>query len=109
MPPKSADKPLAIESASVSGFVIGARQQQTLVALTAAEGAHWASAMLQTIASLNARVCYCSVFDECYVNDTRDRQPRPLRVEACPVPAIPYRDDTSALVLARLAEKLPEK
>jgi hypothetical protein len=37
------------------------------------------------------RVCYCSVFDECYVRDSGRREPE--RVEACPVPAIPYNGE----------------
>jgi hypothetical protein len=34
------------------------------------------------------RVCYCSVFDECYVRDSGHREPLPI--EACAAPAVPY-------------------
>jgi hypothetical protein len=35
------------------------------------------------------RVCYCSVFEECWVRNTNDAPP--VHVEACPVPAEPYQ------------------
>ncbi len=37
---------------------------------------------------IGIRVCYCSVFEECYVRDTAHREPR--RTQACPAPAVPY-------------------
>ncbi|HPU14757.1 MAG TPA: hypothetical protein PK808_01635 [Polymorphobacter sp.] len=98
---------LKVESASVSGFVIGARQKQMLVTLTAEDGVHRVAAFLQGAGAITARVCYCSVFDECYVNDTRDRLPRPQRVKACPVPPQPFRDDLSTAELAAMAAKAP--
>lgn len=99
-------KTLKVESASVSGFVIGAQQKQMLVTLTAADGVQRVESLLQGAGNLKARLCYCSVFDECYVNDTRDRQPRPQRVADCPVPPQPFRDDISAAELAAMAEQV---
>lgn len=96
-----------VESASVTGFVVGARQKVMLVSLTARDGPRWVATLLRGADAIKARICYCSVFDECYVNDTRDRQPRPLRVEVCPVPAQPFRDDRSAAELAAIAAHLP--
>jgi hypothetical protein len=40
---------------------------------------------------VDIRVCYCSVFDECYVHDSRNTEPK--RIEACPVPALAYSDE----------------
>jgi hypothetical protein len=37
---------------------------------------------------IGVRVCYCSVFEECYARDREQREPR--RIGACPVPAVPY-------------------
>jgi hypothetical protein len=37
---------------------------------------------------IGIRVCYCSVFDDCYLRDIGYREPE--RVKACPVPAVPY-------------------
>ena len=95
-----------VESASVSGFVIGAQQKQMLVTLTATDGVRYVETLLQGAGAIKARICYCSVFDECYVNDTRDRQPRPQRVADCPVPPQPFRDDINAAELAAMAEQV---
>jgi hypothetical protein len=35
-------------------------------------------------------ICYCSVFEECWVNSS-SRDSRPRRVAACPIPAVQYR------------------
>jgi hypothetical protein len=40
---------------------------------------------------IDVRVCYCSVFDECYLHDSRHSEP--AHIEACPVPAAPYADE----------------
>ena len=40
---------------------------------------------------IGARVCYCSVFDECYVRDSARREPG--RVRACPAAPAPYAGD----------------
>jgi hypothetical protein len=37
---------------------------------------------------IGTRVCYCSVFDECYLRDREHREPQ--RVRACPEAATPY-------------------
>jgi len=37
---------------------------------------------------IRVTVCYCSVFDECYVRDSRKNEPE--HVEACPVSKTPY-------------------
>jgi len=36
-------------------------------------------------------VCYCSVFDECYLRDSDHREP--ARVKACPALTTPYKGD----------------
>jgi hypothetical protein len=40
---------------------------------------------------MGIRVCYCSVFDECYVRDRNHSEPG--RVKACGAPAVPYTGD----------------
>jgi hypothetical protein len=42
---------------------------------------------------VDIRVCYCSVFEECYVHDSRNTEP--ARISACPVAAVPYNDEVS--------------
>ena len=38
---------------------------------------------------VNISVCYCSVFDECWIRTDQDR--RPVPVKQCPVASTPYR------------------
>jgi len=41
--------------------------------------------------NLSVRVCYCSVFDECWVADLSARNsPVQRPVAQCPMPAVPY-------------------
>jgi hypothetical protein len=37
---------------------------------------------------MGIHICYCSVFEECYVHDSDQPEPHPIR--RCPVPAVPY-------------------
>jgi hypothetical protein len=37
---------------------------------------------------IGARVCYCSVFNECYLRDSAQREPHAIKT--CPEPAVPY-------------------
>ena len=39
---------------------------------------------------LHAKVCYCSVLEECWLRDSD--KPKPERVKACPAVAVPYSD-----------------
>jgi hypothetical protein len=38
---------------------------------------------------VNTSICYCSVFDDCWVRTDQDR--RPVPVNQCPVASVPYR------------------
>ena len=38
---------------------------------------------------INTSICYCSVFDDCWVRTDQDR--RPVPVNQCPVASVPYR------------------
>jgi hypothetical protein len=40
---------------------------------------------------IGVRVCYCSVFDECYLRDRRYREP--TRVTVCSAPPVPFTGD----------------
>lgn len=50
----------------------------------------WARLQAQRL-QLNIRVCYCSVFDECYLRDNEHREPG--AVKSCQVPKMPWRGD----------------
>jgi hypothetical protein len=42
---------------------------------------------------ITSRVCYCSVFDECWVNTIGNKEALdPARVDKCPVPRVPYKE-----------------
>jgi hypothetical protein len=38
---------------------------------------------------INTTICYCSVFDDCWIRTDDDR--RPVAVNQCPAPAVAYR------------------
>lgn len=40
---------------------------------------------------ITLRVCYCSVFDECYLRDNQHTEPG--AVKSCPLPKVPWRGD----------------
>lgn len=43
--------------------------------------------------NITYRICYCSVFDECWQNTLKGRdQLDPVRVKTCPVPAVGYSE-----------------
>lgn len=97
------DAKFVVNGNRIAGSVIGAQEKQVLVSLTEAHGAHWAATLLRDAGDLQTRICYCSVFDECYVNDTRAARPRPVRVDRCPVPVVAFHDERSADELAAMA------
>jgi hypothetical protein len=39
--------------------------------------------------AVNIAICYCSVFDECWIRTDQDRRPKP--VKQCPIASVPYR------------------
>ncbi len=54
---------------------------------------HWLEYVATGAARLKElvfRICYCSVFDECFLTDFNALHP--ARVDKCPVPAVPYED-----------------
>jgi hypothetical protein len=70
------------------GAMIRAGESQTLFAWAEAPAdPRWAR--LEKIrGEIGVRVCYCSVFDDCYRRDSAGREP--VQVRACPPSAVPY-------------------
>jgi len=97
--------PLAaqVDGGQVVGEVIGARQSNMLIALTVADGNAWRLPIIKAAGALETRICYCSVFDDCYVSDTRKRDGRPEEVKICPKPETPYNDDIADVLLRQTA------
>lgn len=96
-----------LEARSLVGTVIGAREDSALLSITPSDSEAWRLPIIRFAVQLQSRLCYCSVFDECYVSDTRAKRGRPERVEHCPEPAVPYRDDTTDLIDAMPAAPGP--
>jgi hypothetical protein len=40
--------------------------------------------------ALSVNICYCSVFDECWVEDVRRMSLKPQHVDRCDAPPIPF-------------------
>jgi hypothetical protein len=78
-------------SGDMSGWMVQAGKEVNLFAWAQAPGdPRWARAN-EVRDKIGVRVCYCSVFEECYVRASERREP--VRVNACPLPAVPYRGD----------------
>jgi hypothetical protein len=74
----------------VRGAMLPARGTQNLFAWPQVlQDPRWTR--LETVVQgggLDMRVCYCSVFDECYLHQSTRREPE--RVRSCPAPAVPW-------------------
>lgn len=90
--------PGRVEGASVVGGFLGAKESHDLLAFTPTADPRWFAAMLRTAEELRSRVCYCSVFDECYVADSRAENARPKPVDNCPKPEVAFRDSAIELL-----------
>ncbi len=90
-----------IEGTTVIGSLIGAGKTKTLIRFKFADGAEWFPVLSKVLFGLESRVCYCSVFDECHLSDSRVNRGVPTAVKQCPVPVAPYSDDLSNLALSK--------
>lgn len=81
-----------IDGSTIIGAVVGVGEKIDVFSIEVTDARKWAEPMIRTVSAMQSRVCYCSVFDECYVADSRARPQRPERVEKCPVPAVPFND-----------------
>lgn len=95
------------QSATVIGSIIGARDTIIPVAIESTAVRGWEQSMVATAGNLESRVCFCSVFDECRVADSREKSPKPVVVASCPVPTISFSDDVSSLMLSRANASSP--
>jgi hypothetical protein len=78
---------------TIAGGVIRAGESKGFItyAFDARHAAAWHALDLARQRSVSYRLCYCSVFDECWINTIgRGHQLDPARVRACPVPPVPY-------------------
>lgn len=88
-----------VDGESVTGTLVGAGATKTAFKFSAGDGALWSRPMLALGTKLETRICYCSVFDDCYVSDSRVRRGRATRADACPAIKTAFDEDVGALVL----------
>ena len=75
----------------VRGTMVPAATELTLFAWPRPEAdPRWAR-LEAAYLKIGARVCYCSVFDECYLRDSARHEPE--RVRSCPAAPAPYAGD----------------
>ena len=78
-------------SGDVRGTMLPAGGDLTLFAWPQPEADRRWARLDAAYREIGARVCYCSVFDECYVRDSARHEPE--RVRSCPAVAAPYAGD----------------
>lgn len=81
--------PRILDSGVVNN-VLSAKEQMTFVDFHGEDYSPEDYAAIRTgLRKVESRTCYCSVFDECWLADTRNQ--RPVKVNACPVPEVPFQ------------------
>ncbi|HSM95393.1 MAG TPA: hypothetical protein VLT91_05070 [Rhizomicrobium sp.] len=79
----------------VAGNVIRAGETHPFItySLASQNGEVWRAINTARNESITYRICYCSVFDECWINAPAGRdQLDPVPVDKCPVPPVPYTE-----------------
>jgi hypothetical protein len=84
-----------LETAADQGIVLRAGEKIRILTFTrnADNAALWDALQAQFTGNLSVRYCYCSAFNECWVNSALLGAPRnlnPRQVRACPSPKVAY-------------------
>jgi hypothetical protein len=87
-----------LAGSTVVGGLLGASKSKAILELRL-DRKTWFGPAAQFSAAAQDRVCYCSVFDECFVADSRVHKGRPSAVRICPTPAHAYQDDISGVLV----------
>lgn len=85
----------AFITGGIAGSVIRAGEHPAFItyALNRQNATGWHALDAARQRDIAYRVCYCSVFDECWINTSgRQQALDPKRVDKCPVPPISYRE-----------------
>jgi hypothetical protein len=88
-----------IEGGTVLGSLIGPGKNRNFIGYKFDGAQKWYPTLSKTLFGLQSRICYCSVFDECHVTDSRIDRGHPKSVKHCPVPEVPYDDNFSDMAL----------
>ena len=96
---QSPEAPQALKTAMVTGKIAGTviRAGESVAfiryALGSDNAAAWHALDKARKHDIKYRICYCSVFDECWINDTKNHdQLDPTPGSLCPVPKAPYTE-----------------
>ena len=89
---------------TVIGSLLGLGKTRDLVALNM-DGATWQGPTVRFMDRFRSRVCYCSVFEECYVTDSNVSRGRPSYVKKCPAAPSQYEDDITGILGRSTAPK----
>jgi hypothetical protein len=94
--PSSAQiEPGAFITGGMAGSVIRAGEQPAFIlyALADSNATAWHALDDARQRDITYRICYCSVFDECWINTIGNQEALdPQRVDKCPVPPMPYKE-----------------
>lgn len=90
-----------VEGDSVIEALIGAGKANNFIRFKFSGIKAWYPPLTKVLFGLESRVCYCSVFDECHISDSRVSKGRPVSVKRCPKPAFPYDDNLSRLAMSQ--------
>jgi hypothetical protein len=89
---------------TVVGSLVGLGKTRDLVSLEM-DSATWEGPTVRFMERFRSRVCYCSVFEECYVTDSNTDRGRPRYVKKCPSVSAQYQDDISGILGRSVAPK----
>ena len=88
-----------IEGGTVLESLIGAGKKRSFIRFKFSGIQKWYPTLAKFVFGMESRICYCSVFDECHVSDSRVEKGHPKPVKQCPTPLAPYNDNFSDLAL----------
>jgi hypothetical protein len=75
-------------SGDLRGYMVAAGQSVNLYAWPEEPGDPRWTRLNEQRGKIRVQICYCSVFDECYLRDSDHREP--VRAQACPALSVPY-------------------
>lgn len=84
---------VAFTKSRIVGSVLSSRESVNFTAVVEKDVAPaQLNALAQGGEKIGLRVCYCSVFDECWMLDHIKGTSEPLPIKACPAPQVPFEN-----------------
>jgi hypothetical protein len=82
-----------VQTSDIVGSVLSARESVDYLIVPPDSFTPAQNASIRSVAPhVDIRVCYCSVFDECWIRGGPGGAARPQRVDRCNLPKVPYRN-----------------